>query len=316
MSRFQAQAVTLHTTDLNTGSIINIGGETQVDVNTGTQTMSDDSGSVYDETRSMVAQNPEITLRSKSIATWLSYIGLAGYCISSDGTHPGLRVYAAALNDCKSPPAAGVNLRYTVGKGLIILGQLQATRGQDAQISIQCHAITDGTNSPLAGVYTGITLPTVTSSQYTLGVCKIGNITVTDIESMTLDFGVRVTAKAPAMGLVWPDSIAVREIQPVLTMTTYDPTILDNALIPLAGKQATHAQTLIQLKKRLGYAAFVADATAQHITMTMNGMLTVTKAFGGSGNAEGTAEIRLEGVHDGTNVPILFNLANTYTPTP
>lgn len=317
MPRYQIHAVTLHTTDLNAGSIINIGGETQMDVATGTQTMSDDSGSVYDETRSMVSQAPEVTLRAKSLATWLTHIGLGGYCIASDGSHPGLRCYGAALNDCKSPPAAGVNLRYTVGKGLIVLGQLSATRGQDAQLTLQVHTITDGTNAPLAGAYTSITLPTgLATQQFTLGVCKVGNVTLTDLESMTLDFGVRVTAKAPAMGLVWPDSIAVREIQPVATFVTYDPTVLDAAIVPLAGKQATHAQTIIQLKKRLGYSAFVADGTAEHLRLTMNGMLTVTKAFGGSGNAEGTAELRLEGVHDGTNVPILFNLASTYTSTP
>jgi len=317
MSRYQIHAATLHTTDLNAGSLITLGGETSMEISTGTETISDDSGTTYDEVRSMVRQMPEIRLNSKALTSWLTYIGLAGYCISSDGSHPGLRLYAQVLNDCKSPPSAGTNLRYTVGKGLMILGQLQATRGQDATISLMVHALSDGTNAPLSGTYTGITLPTVSSNeQFTLGVCKVGNVTLSDLESMTIDFGVQITSKTPEMGSVWPESIAVRKIQPVATFTGFNPTILDNSSIPLAGKQATHAQTIIQLKKRSGYASFVADATAQHIRLTMNGMATITQALSGSGNAEANCVLRVEGVHDGTNVPILFNLANTYTATP
>jgi hypothetical protein len=317
MARYQIHAAVLHTTDLNSGSAVNIGGETEMDLATGTETMSDDSGSIYDDVRSIRSQMPEARIRSKSIATWLSYIGLAGYCISSDGSHPGLRMFASVLNDCKSTPAAGTNLRYTIGKGLIILGQLQAARGQDATISLMVHAISDGTNSPFSTTYSSVTLPTsLLTQQYTLGHCKVGNVTLSDLESMTIDFGVQVSAKTPEMGSIWPESIAVRKITPVATFTGFNPTILDDASIPLIGKQATHAQTIIQLKKRAGYSSFVANGTSEHIKITMGGLASITQAFTGSGNAELTNVLRVEGVHDGTNVPMLFTIGTTYTPTP
>jgi hypothetical protein len=317
MSRYQIHAATLHTTDLNGGSAVNIGGHTSMELSTGTETMSDESGSIYNEVRSLVSQLPEATLTTKSLATWLTYIGLAGYCISSDGSHPGLRLFAQVLNDCKSPPAANTNLRYTIGRGLVILGQLQASKGQDATLSLKVHAISDGTNAPFSVTYTSVTLPTsLLSQQFTLGVCRVGNILLTDLQSLTLDFGVECSKKEPECGTIWPESIAVRKIEPVATFTGFNPTILDAASIPLGGKQATHAQTIIQLKKRQNYASFVPDGTSEHIRLTMNGLATITQAFSGSGNGELTNVCRVEGVHDGTNVPILATIGSTYSNTP
>jgi hypothetical protein len=318
MARYQSGSLQLHTTDLNSGNAVNIGGVTDMQVDTGTETASDDSGNVYDETRSIVSQKPEAQLRLKSLASVLNYVGLAGYCISSDGSHPGVRLFGRVLNDCKSPPAATDNPRYTVGKGLVHLTSLSAQRGQDAEIGLAVHAITDGTNAPLAGVYSSVTLPTGLSvEQYTLGHARVGNITISDLASLQLDFGIQISGKDPDMGNVWPESVAVRKILPVLTMTCYNPTILDDSTgIPLAGKQATHAQTIIYLKKRANYSTFVADGTAQHIRITMGGILTVTQAFSGSGNGEATTVFRLEGVHDGSTVPVTFSTTSTYDSTP
>lgn len=317
MSRFKIHAAVLHTTDLNAGAAVNIGGGTTMGIRTGTETASDEGGSLYDETRSIVAQLPEAQWTSKSLATWLTYIGLAGYCISADGSHPGLRLFGQALNSCKTTPAAGANLRYTFNKGLIVLGELNAVRGQDATISLMVHALTDGTNAPVAIAYSSVTLPTsLLTQQYTLGVCKVGNVTLTDLVSLNLKFGVQVTKKDPGPGSIWADDIAVKKIQPVAMFTLRDPTVLDAASIPLGAKQATHAQTIIQLKKRANYSSFVANGTAEHIKLTMNGIAYVPDAVEGSGNDETTNTICCEGVHDGTNVPILFTIGTTYTDTP
>lgn len=320
MARYQSGSLQIQTTDLNSGTAINIGGVTQMDVSTGAETISDDSGSIYDEARSLLSEIMGASITTKAVDAVLTYIGIAGYCILSDGSHPGLRLYARVLGDCKSPPASTDNIRYTFATGLVVLGQLNATRGADATITLMIHPITDGTNAPMAGVYSSITMPVTSAlskNQFTLGVCKVGAITLTDLQSVTLDFGVQISAKTPAMGSVWPDSVAVRKVRPVVTLSGFDPRVLDDSTgIPLLGKQATHANTVIQLKKRSGYASFVANGTAQHIYTTVNGMATVTQAFSGSGNGEATNAIRVEGVHDGTNVPVICDLAHTYSATP
>lgn len=317
MPRYQSGAVVLHTTDLNSGTAINIGGVTNIDVDSGTVSMSDDSGALYDEIRSITGQVPSVSLTFKSLATILDYLSLAGYCILSDGSHLGLKVYGNVLNDCKTLPAGTDNILYTIGEGLIVLGQLNAPRGADATITIEVHPITDGTNAPLSGTYSSVTLPTsLLKQQFTLGMCKVGSVVLSDLESLTLDFGVQISAKTPEQGGIWPDSVAVRKIQPVATFSGFNPKVLDNAAIPLLGKQAAHANTMIQLKKRVNYSTFVADGTAEHILMTMNGLATVTKIFSGSGTGEATHALRVEGVHDGTNVPIVIDTTSIYDPTP
>lgn len=320
MSRYQIGSVQLHTTDLNSGNAINIGGITSLELNTGSETISDDSGAIYDESRSLLSQVPEFTITGKSIGTMLQYIGLTGYCISADGSHPGLRIFGRVLGDCQTPPASDANLRYTVAEGLIHLGELNAQRGQDATLSLMVHPITDGTNAPFAAAYTGITLPATSAlakEQFTLGMCKVGNVVLSDLQSMQINFGIELTEKTPLMGSVWPDSVAVRKVRPVITFTGFNPTILGDSAFPLLGKQATHAQTLIQLKRRLNYTHFVDDEDTGHILMTVNGIATIRNVLSGSGTGEVTQVLVVEGVHDGTNVPILIDtLDSTYDPTP
>jgi hypothetical protein len=82
------------------------------------------------------------------------------------------------------------------------------------------------------------------------------------------------------------------------------------------GKQATHANSLIQFKKRLGYSSFVADGTSAHVALTINGGAHVTDVFTAGGNAEARQTIRVVGVHDGTNVPVLATIGTTYNPSP
>ena len=315
MTRFNSGATTLHTTDLNTASIIKIGAVTDLRVELETETQPDDSGSFYDEARSIISQLPTVEWTSKAIGDWLTWIGLEGYCIASDGTHPGLQVYGNVLGDCKDPPLSTDNVRYTVPTGLIVLGSLRMPRGRDAELSLMCHAITDGTNAPLSSAYGSITLPTgLAVAQYTLGHCQVGNVVLTDLADATLNFGVQIAGKTPAQGSVWADSVAARKCQPMLTLSGFDPRVLDDATgIPQLGKQATHAQTLIQLKKRAGYAAFVADATEEHIAITMGGLAKVTTAFGAAGNSESSTVIVVEGVHDGTNAPLTWDVASAYT---
>lgn len=319
MPRYQSGSVQFKTTDLNGGSALDIGGITQIAVATGTETLTDESGDIYDETISIVKQAPSAIFRTKSITSALAAVGLGGYCILSDGSHPGLRLFCKALGDCKSPPLSTDGAQYTIGTGLVVLGSLTARRGQDAEISLNAYALTDGTNAPLAGIYSSITFPTISTvlrQQFTLGVCKIASFTLADLDELQINFGCQMTRATPAMGSVWLDSIAVRKVQPVITFRSYDPTILADAKIALAGVQASHANTTIQLKKRLNYSTFVADATTSHIKITANGLAVCPEAFSGSGSAEGMASLSLRCIHDGTNVPIIFNTASAYTSSP
>lgn len=314
MAKYRIHSVQLQTTDLNGGAAINIGGITQLSVPTGTETLSDDSGDIYDETRSIVSQIPRPTFTTKAIATALSAIGAGGYCILSDGGHPGFRPHFKALNDCKSPPADTDGARYTFGTGLIVPVRLVVRRGQDAQITYAVTGLTDGTNAPFSVAYTGITFPSsLLTQQFTLGVCKIGNFLLPDLDEVSIDFGTIQTKVTPATGSVWADSVAVKKIRPSISFKIFDPTVLDDAKLALAGTAGTHANTKVQLKKRLNLSTFVPNATTQHAYFTMAGLITVPDAATASGDNEATTMCKIESVFDGTNFPIVMNLAAAYS---
>lgn len=320
MARFQSDSFQIKTTDLNGGTAVAIGGVTSTTVRTNTQTISDESGDIYDETMSILSQIIDAEQTHKCLDQILTYIGLGGYCISSDGSHPGLTMFGRILGDCKSPPGSTDNVSYTFPLGLACIGRIDARRGADATVTLMVKPLTDGTNAPMAFANSSVTLPArsaLVKNLFTIGACKIGAVVLNDFSGLSLEFGITTSAMTPQQGSIWPDSVGIRKIQPTATFTGFDPRILDNSSgIPLLGKQATHANTLIQFKKRLGYSSFVANATTQHIALTMNGMAYVTDVFTGSGNGEATNAIVVKGVHDSTNVPILANVAIAYNPSP
>ncbi len=320
MARFQSDSAVLKTTDLNGGTAINIGAMTRMAVRTNTQTITDDSGDIYDDVISIASQMIDAEAEFKCLDTILSYIGLAGYCISSDGSHPGFDLFGRILGDCKSPPASTDNVRYRFPLGLMCIGRISARRGQDATITVMVKPLTDGTNAPCSGTNNGITLPTrstLARNLFTLGACKVGAVVLNDFDSLTIDYGIALSAMTPQQGSIWPDSVGVRKVQPVATFTGFDPRILDDSTgIPLLGKQASHANTLIQFVKRAGYSSFVAAGSNAHVVGTMNGMAYVTDIFSGSGNSEATQAIVIKGIHDGSIVPLFWTVGTTYDSTP
>jgi len=70
----------------------------------------------------------------------------------------------------------------------------------------------------------------------------------------------------------------------------------------LEGKQATHANTSIELQKRLAHSTF---AESGHKTFTAAGMATAAQAL--SGIERGTAEIQIQCEYDGSNNPIVIS---------
>lgn len=319
MAKFTAHSIVFDFLD-DTGTPITpvtIGALTSTGHPLNTETTGDDSGGIYDEARSIVSQLPEPTYSTKSVQTLLSVIALNGTCFSSDGSHPGVRIYGQVVRDCKNLPAATANLRYTIPKGLLRLDTLSIPRTGDATVSFTVDALTDGTNAPFSGTYAGITLPTSpVSNKYGMGAARVGNILVSEPTNLSLAFGVGTDEKLPAVGAVWADTAGVRKVQPSLSIQGQDPTMLDDTTgIPMLGKQGIHTNTKIQLKKRLRGGAYELDASTVHMAMTLDGLTLVNDPFSSSGDVVADFDARLEGTFDGTNSPAVFLFNQAYSPT-
>lgn len=310
MPRYTSGGVQIHTNDSSGAQ--NIGAITSMSIPENIETAGDDAGLLYEYARSVINHAPVPTFTTKHIALVLDLIGLGGQCINSNPpTTPGVRLYGRRQADCKNNPSASTNAMHTITDGLMILGSLSADRGQDATISVEIHAITDGTNAPVVSVYNQA-LPTFAHAQYTLGESMIAGIRVPETAGVSIEFGLAISDKSPAFGSVWPDTVAARKVLPKIRPRGFDLAQIASGSLDPEGFSCTHANTIIQLIKRANKGKFVAAGTSEHIAISFDGLGTVGTRMDASGNADATQEVMIEPQHDGTNVPILWDTTSVY----
>lgn len=312
MAEYGSHSVTIETDDIT--PIVKLGGITAMGMPLNVETVRDDSGSLYDSFGAISFQAPRPQFTTKAVAAALAVIPQAGICL----TDPGIKLYGESKGDCQvGEPGSGDHLEYTVDLGLVVPLTLSGSRRDDITLSVEVDAITDGVNAPFAADYTA-TLPTgYDTSVYVMGAMRIGNILWDDVRSFNLDFGVERIESEPQLGGVWPDRSGRRKARPTCTLTARNPTKLDDSTgIPLLGKEATHANTIFYFKKRKNRATFELDAAAVHFNMTMAGLVYFDTPFSSTGTAPAETTLRIQGIHDGTNTPLLFNFNTTYDPTP
>jgi hypothetical protein len=317
MGSHSSGGVVIDAVDPLTAGALNaeIGSIMSIDIPSNVETVADDAGQIYDEGQAITQFAPVANVTTKSIAEVLSVIGVAGQCFIDGSGAPGVEVFGKNRGDCLTDVEANQHTRYLFPNGLLMLGTLQASKGSDATISFIVHGITDGTLSPMAIAHNQTLPASLIRGQWEVAICKIAG-TVFKPEDVTLNFGQRETKRRPLAPLIWPETIAVEKVQPVATFRGLDIGLIGSAGIDVTGESATHANTVIQLVKRLTGASYEAAATTVHITFTMAGLVIVTNPFSASGQNDATVDVEVRGIHDGTNVPVLINIASAYDSTP
>lgn len=311
--RYTSGGVQVHTTD--TGAAVNIGAIQSITIPENVETQGDDTGELYELSRSIRSQQPVPMFVTKHIAHVLDIIGIGGQCINCvPPTTPGVRLYGRREGDCKNNPGATANAMHTVVEGLMMLGTLTADRGSDATISVEVHAITDGSNAPVSSVY-NVALPDFDAAQWTLAESLVGGIQATEMSGFSIDFGGVITDKTPKWASTWPDTVAMRKVLPRIRIRGFDlDAIAAAGFDPDDGFDCTHANTIFQLIKRANKGKFVDAATAEHITITANGLGTVVTRQDSSGGGDASYEIQIECQHNGTQVPIIPTVGTLYDP--
>lgn len=315
MASYSSGGVVVAATDpLTAGALAaTIGSITSVNIPQNVEAVPDDSGSIYDEGMAVTTHMPVAQVTTKSIAELLDVVGVAGQCFII-GVGSGVSVFGKNRGDCLNDVNATDHTRYRFRNGLLRLGTLTAARGSDATISFTVDGITDGTNAPMDIDHDQALPATLVKEQFEIGICKVGNVQFRP-ESVSIDFGQQEQKPKSLAPVVWPERIAVRKVQPVVTLTGIDPQIIGSAGINTYGS-ATHANTTIQLVKRLSGGTYVASASLLHVVFTIAGLVIVDDPFSASGQDDATTSLRIRAIHDGTNVPILYDTTSAFTVSP
>lgn len=270
------------------------------------------AGTFYSEQVSVTKQQAKFSFNSFNLPQIFGGFGLLGRSVTGGVSKVGVALYQALYNDSVIS-AGATHRRLRWHKSYTMMRRMSVSHQQDASIDMEGYALYDGLNNPVIPD-TNVALPALPASagRWTLGKIVVGDA-VNSVEincktQLDMDFGVG----AQSFGCdsePWDSRMSLNSIQPRVSITGYDVDLFQEAVnkIGLLGLNADHANTSIYLRKRnTGQSGFVADNVAEHILITMDGLVLINNAHSGQGNANATASLEIYGKFDGTNAPIIF----------
>ena len=289
-----------------------VGGITQLGLSTGTTVRGDAlSGEVFNRFQSLISQAPAAQYTSLMVGLAIDQAGLSGTDV--DGLTGGVQLHAQLHADGGTRGGATSHRKLSINDGILVPRRLTCDHQGDAAITYEVLAAYDGSNDPIV-ILDAQSLPTAPddNQRFTIGPVTIESVTIDHIRGFELDFGLNASTEG-ADSEYWDRFVSVKTIQPTLTLRGVDPEWLKAANIPLLGKNATHANTAIYLRKRADGGTWVADNTAEHIKFTMAGLCYIDGAFDANGQALGETSLVLQGVYDGSNDPIVIDTTSAIT---
>jgi hypothetical protein len=296
-------------------SAVLIGGITQMDADTGTDIMSEETaGSPYAQNATVMSQKPRLTFTSRDLKKVIDTFGFIGLPIFG-ATNPGVELWTAFIENGMIKTGS-FHKKIRIPTGRAVIRRISCNHQEDAAVECEMMAIWDGLNAPFIPSTANQALPGVPSDpgRYTLHSLNVGGVAITNLQNIDIDFGMSLMAMGGDSN-IWDTQMLIEKLLPIITFRTGDATrFVTTGGVPLGGLVGTHANTTIKLRKRAsGATAFVPDATAEHIVITTAGQLIVEKPFAGTQFKRGESSYRITTRFDGTNVPLVFNTASTLT---
>lgn len=287
-----------------------LGGIESVNVRSGTEHRADTtSGALYPTHAAIVAQKPAADFTSFAIHDCLDNCGIAGLSIADLAN--GLSLYAYKHADGGGRSTGSTHRKFNFKKGLIVPRRISCEHRGDAMIAYDVLPTWDLTNDPVIES-DSVAVPTAPSDdeRFTIGSVTIGAISIAEIRSFELDFGVSASTEG-ADSDIFDTHASIDEVLVMLTLRGVKLEWLAAAAIPRSGKAATHANSSFYLRKRLQTSAgFVANATAEHIKGTMAGLAWIEDIFTGGRNSPAECSLKMVAKFDGTNLPVVFTTAS------
>lgn len=291
-----------------------IGGITQQNVNLGTQVRGEaSSGEVYARFQSVVAQKPAATFTTLNVAAALAVSGLTAKAISALSPAT-LLLWAQKIAEGGSRAGVTSHRSYTINDGILFPTTLTVGHQGDAVLPYGVAVTWDGTNNPVVlSESQTLTAGITDAERFTLGPVTIESIALSEVRELQIDFGLQVVTEGGDSD-IWDTMAYIKAVQPAITLRGIDiEWFKDSGGVPLAGLPITHANTSIYLKKRAAGGTFVADATAEHVKFTANGLAHVANAFDANGDALAECDLVIPLKYDGTLVPLVVNTASAIT---
>jgi hypothetical protein len=312
---YSAGAIFLKTADPAMGSAIGFAGLVSEEINLGQEVRTGlESAGIYETRASITKRAPSIGWGTTQVATALDLIGAAGRCINSDVSHPGLDAYLLAHDRCDARDLSA-SLRYRIANGLLVPQNLSTDHQGRAQISGRAIAITDSDGNEPIAVAENIAFPSGAADDEEFGLFRqtIGDVTLTGSKRLSIDFGLEVTQE-DADGSIYPEWVSVGSVITRITLSGINPKWLGGTYgVDVSGELITHANTTLRFVKYANGQSYEDAASNVHITATVYGLGCITTAVSARERGVSTTDLMIYALHDGSNVPILFDTTAALT---
>lgn len=178
--------------------------------------------------------------------------------------------------------------RLRMSKAFLVWNTIEATHQQDASIACRLIACYDGTNIPVVSVGTGSLSGTPAATQfYTLGPVTINGVAVSDVQNISLASGIEIETQG-GQGDPWPTYVAIKTVDPVLSITRHDKPWAD---YHSSGGAITSLVAYLRAKDEDGDN--VANGSASHIKITATNGLILPENTSGGGNDPAVTTLRI-----------------------
>jgi hypothetical protein len=296
------------------GTPVILGGITRVGLRINSQVQAmPTTGEAYARFIALYGQKVVPTFETVHVARALTNCALSGLKIAAASAGTGLTTYQKSIAEGGIRTSGANHDTHNFKEGLLYPTGIEVDHQGDARISYDLCCTYDGTNNPVV-IATGVSLPTAPTDteRFTLGPVTLGGVAFTQHTGYSINFGIKVNSEG-AESDIWDTFCWIENVEPTITIRGVDKKWFDAAFVPLTGLAMTHANTKLYLKKRAAGGTFVANATAEHIKVTMAGLVTVETAWDAGPTGKGTVSIKLDTNYDGTNLPIVINPASAIT---
>lgn len=262
-----------------------------------------------DPTRAAVLKvQPKISFTATDIKAMLDAgIWLDGFAIPQSTTYTTVDVYATKSVESSVRATSTNQMRYRVTTGIIIPRTLTAQQGQAAKLACDIIPVFDGTNAVIIPA-TGVSLPAtpLIDECWTLGPASFNGTELDGLQGWTLNFGIEEELIF-ASGEVYPRRVHIKKRRPTIEFDLKD----ESAAVTygISGTAQGSTDSVFYLRKMTDNSVPVANATAEHISFTIDdGILTVGQ-WGGGNDASHAGKLMLNPKWDGSNAIIVKNTA-------
>ena len=258
----------------------------------------------------IMSQRPAIRFTTTALATALAACGISGAVIDN-GTYPGIECWFQKMAEGGTRTSGSNHLKMTGSEGILVPRMIRASQDGIATVDFEAVFTYDGSHEPivLAASQALAGTPAV-GELFTVGPCTINGVALESIQDLSIDPGIQLHVAA-GDGDVWPTYVGIMARSPSIRVRTTDAAAISTFGLDGTAQGAT--DSVFYFRKMAEGGTRTADATAEHISITVDEGIVTVENESVSQDGVAQADVVMTPTYDGTAAILVINTAVAIT---